>query len=164
MDNIDRLQLEKMIKANNVEDVTEEIRTKKHSDLIRRDVIKLLEIKKKYPRLDKTQQMDTMLTKNCSFLFMNYTDIFNKVRKNEIDLNILGKFLDILKKIEDGDLNQHEGAFEVGKLLKAMYIDSALKKSDKIDKKNKKRGGKQETTSLNSPKNISWKQYKELNN
>jgi hypothetical protein len=163
MDNIDRLQLEKMIKANNVEDVTEEIRTKKHSDLIRRDVIKLLEIKKKYPRLDKTQQMDTMLTKNCSFLFMNYTDIFNKVRKNEIDLNILGKFLDILKKIEDGELNQHEGAFEVGKLLKAMYIDSALKKSDKIDKKNKKRSGKQEPNPLSSPKNISWKQYKELN-
>jgi len=159
MDKIDRLQLEKMIKANNVEDVTEEIRSKRHSDLIRRDVIKMIEIKKKYSRIENTQSFEAMLIKNCSFLFMNYTDIFNKLKKDELDLNILGKFLDILKKIEEGSLNQHEGAYEVGKLLKAMYIDSALKKSEKIDKKNKKQ---EKSNPLSSPKNISWRQFKEM--
>lgn len=168
MDSINRLQLEKMIKENNIEDVTQEIRNKKHSDLIRRDVRRMLELKKKYPRLSKTNspQFDSMLVKNCNFLFTNYTDIYNKVNKDEIDLNILGQFLDILKKIENGDLNQHEGAFEVGKLLKALYIDSALKKSEKIEKKHKKHSNRnltdhQEKNPLLHPKTISWKQYKE---
>lgn len=158
---MDRIQLDKLIKANNVEDVTEEIRAKKHSDLIRRDVVKMIELKKKYSRLNKS--LETIIMKNCSFLFMNYTDIYNKVYKDEIDLNILGKFLDILKKIEVGSLDQHEGAFEVGKLLKEMYIDSALKKAEKIEKKNTRtQTHNNSPMSLNSPKNITWKQYKEL--
>lgn len=158
---MDRIQLDKLIKANNVEDVTEEIRAKKHSDLIRRDVVKMIELKKKYSRLNKS--LETIIMKNCSFLFMNYTDIYNKVYKDEIDLNILGKFLDILKKIEVGSLDQHEGAFEVGKLLKEMYVDSALKKAEKIEKKNSRNQTHNiPQTSLNSPKNITWKQYKEL--
>ena len=69
----------------------------------------------------------------CSFLFTYYTDIFNKIRKNEISLKILFNFLYVLEKIEDGKLEQHEGSFEVGKLLKELYIDSALKKADKIN-------------------------------
>lgn len=158
---MDRIQLDKLIKANNVEDVTEEIRAKKHSDLIRRDVVKMIELKKKYSRLNKS--LETIIMKNCSFLFMNYTDIYNKVYKDEIDLNILGKFLDILKKIEVGSLDQHEGAYEVGKLLKEMYIDCALKKAEKIEKKNTRNQTHNiPHTSLNSPKNITWKQYKEL--
>lgn len=163
MDNIDRIQLDKLIKANNVEDVTEEIRNKKHSDLIRRDVVKMVDLKKKYSRLNNS--LDSILIKNCNFLFTNYTDIYNKIYKDEIDLNILGKFLDILKKIEDGKLNQHEGAYEVGTILKELYIDSALKKSKKYDKKHKKKqtsNKNSQQTSLSSPKNITWKQYKEL--
>ena len=38
-----------------------------------------------------------------------------------------------------------------------MYIDSALKKSEKLDKKY---GNKEKEV---KPKNISWKQYKEQN-
>ena len=41
-------------------------------------------------------------------------------------------------KIEDNEIDQHEGAFIVGKLLKEIYIDSALKKSEKLDKHQKK--------------------------
>ena len=38
MDTLDRLNLNKMIDANNVQDCTNEIREKKHSDLLRADV------------------------------------------------------------------------------------------------------------------------------
>jgi hypothetical protein len=61
-----------------------------------------------------------------------------------------------LKKIENSELNQHEGAFEVGKLLKAMYIDSALLKAEKIDKKT----GKKMTSSKPKEKKITWAEYK----
>ena len=70
----------------------------------------------------------------CQFLFTYYTDIFNRVRKDELDLNIFNEFIDILERIENSELDQHEGSFEVGKLLKKIYIDSALKKANKLNK------------------------------
>ena len=67
------------------------------------------------------------------------------------------KFLEVLKNIEDEKVNQHEGSYQVGKILKELYIDSALKKSEKLDKKYKSKD------SENKGKNISWKEYKEKN-
>jgi hypothetical protein len=55
------------------------------------------------------------------------------VRKDEIDITILNKFLDVLKQIEDGKLDQHEGSFLVGTILKELYVDSALKKAEKLN-------------------------------
>ena len=158
MDNLDRLNLNKMINANNVEDCTEEIRSKKHSQLIRDDVTCLMTLKKKYSRLSQSNpvQFDSMCVSQCSFLFNNYMDIFNKVKKDEMNMQILHQLLDVLKHIEDGLLDQHTGAFEVGKLLKAMYIDSALLKADKIDKKT----GKKIAPTKPTEKKISWAEYK----
>ena len=84
-------------------------------------------------------------------------DIFNKVKKDEIKLQTLLQLLDVLQKIEDGELDQHAGAFEVGKLLKAIYIDGALLKAEKIDKKS---GKKMETSKPKKEKKISWAEYK----
>lgn len=157
MNNVERLNLQKMISENNVKDETENIRKQKHSSLIRDDVIRLVELKKKYFRLEKTNpnEFDKMCISRCVFLYNNYTDIYNKLKKNEINLNILMQFLDVLKSIENGNIDQHEGSFKVGKLLKEMYIDSALKKSEKLDKKYDK------TSKEVKPKNITWKQFKE---
>jgi hypothetical protein len=95
----------------------------------------------------------------CNFLFTYYTDIFNKVRKDEIDINILNKFLDVLKRIEDGELDQHEGSFTVGTLLKELYIDSALKKAEKLDELSEKK------VEPKKPEvKISWKQFKTMKN
>jgi len=131
MDDNARLQLQKMIKANDVEDMTGLIRELKHSVLLRNEINVLLKLMK-----DNENSEDNLFeeaSSKCSFLFTYYTDIFNKIRKNEISLKILFNFLDVLEKIEDGKLDQHEGSFEVGKLLKELYIDSALKKADKIN-------------------------------
>ena len=161
MDPLDKLNLNKMINANNVEDCTEEIRQKKHSQLIRDDVTRLITLKQKYSRLAQSNplQFDTMCVSQCSFLFNHYMDIFNKVKKDEMNLQTLHQLLDVLKKIEDGQLDQHAGAFEVGKLLKSMYIDGALLKAEKIDKKT---GKKMERSAANpkKEKKITWAEYK----
>jgi len=159
MNNVERLNLQKMINENDVKDETQNIRDKKHSSLIKEDVIRFVELKKKYFRLQKTNpvEFEKICITRCAFLFNNYTDIYNKIKKDEIDLSILSKFLDVLKLIEDGKIDQHEGSFKVGKYLKEMYIDSALKKSEKLDKKY---GNKEKEV---KPKNISWKEYKEQN-
>jgi hypothetical protein len=158
MDHTDKLNLTKMIDANNVEDCTKEIREKKHSDLIRNDVSCLLSLKKKYARLAQSNpnQFDAMCVSQCSFIFNNYMDIFNKVKKDEINLQILHKLLDVLKQIEVSEFDQHEGAFEVGKILKAMYIDSALIKAERIDKKT----GKKTAPAKPKEKKITWAEFK----
>ena len=155
MNNFDKINLEKMIKTNNVEDCTQEIRTKEHSDLIKKHVMILIKLKNDYFRLAKSNpnEFDRLCTSRCQFLFNNYTDIFNKVKKDEIDLNVLFKFLDVLKEIEKGNLDQHEGAYKVGNLLKEMYIDSAIRKGDKLDKK-------KPDIATKKPKKISYKDFK----
>jgi len=114
--------------------------------------------------LSNPQQFDAICTSRCSFLFNNYTDIFNKLKKDEIDLGILSKLLFVLKLIETGKLDQHEGSYEVGKLLKQIYVDSALRKAEHLDKQHEKHETREKNSkkpkNLPPPKNISWDQYK----
>ena len=153
MDDNARLHLQKMIAANNVEDQTDLIRQLKHSTLLKNDIATLILLKTKYGDDMESILNESML--ECHFLFTYYTDIYNKIRKDELDMVILFEFLDILKKIEDGDLDQHEGSFAVGTLLKKLYIDSALKKSAKLDAQYEA-----EKIEYVEPIAISWKQYK----
>jgi hypothetical protein len=156
MDDKQKLQLSQMINDNNVEDKTDQIRMLKHSTQLRQEVNELILIKQKY---DDPEEVNLEGMINCNFLFTYYTEIYNKVRKDEIDYIILFQFFDVLKKIEDGLLDQHEGSYEVGVLLKKLYIDSALKKADKINAKY--------DNAPNSPvrevMDISWKSFKEIN-
>ena len=157
MDDNARLQLQKMIKANNVEDQTELIRKLKHSEILRKDIQKVIEIKNKYIGDIESAHMESIV--ECNFLCTYYTDIYNKIRKDEIDLVILYKFLGVLEQIENGELDQHEGSFAVGTLLKELYIDSALKKAEKLDKETEtmKPVIKHAVTSM------SWKEFKTNN-
>ena len=132
MDEKSRLQLNNMLSTNNVLDQTELIRNLKHSQVLRNNVNDLISLLAKHIDDENALKMEAMV--KCEFLCTYYTDLYNKIRKDEIDLKILFEFLNVLQKIEDGKLDQHEGSFEVGTLLKKIYIDSALRKADKLNK------------------------------
>jgi hypothetical protein len=153
MDDKARLQLQKMIKANNVEDQTDLIRELKHSHLLQNDINNLIMLKAKY-RNDQDKINEEGMTE-CGFLFTYYTDIYNKIRKDEIDLKILNQFLNVLRRIEDGELDQHEGSFVIGTLLKEMYVDSALRKAAKLNENQE-----QEYVEPREVVNISWRDFK----
>jgi hypothetical protein len=155
MDNNQRLQLQKMISENNVEDQTNLIRNLKHSDKFKTEINNMIMIKAKYRNDQERINIECM--NQCNFLFTYYTDLYNKIKKDEIDLMILNNFINILKQIEDGELDQHEGAFKVGTILKELYIDSAIKKGDKLDEENEKNNP---TIVKKEPKNISWNSFK----
>jgi hypothetical protein len=161
MNDSQKLQLQKMISANNVEDQTDLIRKLKHSHIFKNEINTMMMIKAKYRNDEEKMKEECM--NECGFLFTYYTDLFNKIRKDEIDLNILFKFIEVLRKIEEGEVDQHEGSFLVGTLLKELYIDSALKKADKLNEhydsieENKQTQKKEPVTS------ISWKQFKYTN-
>jgi hypothetical protein len=157
MDENQRLHLQKMISANNVEDQTGLIRDLKHSDILRENVNNLVMLKAKYPEDPDGLNLEAM--NECNFLFTYYTDIYNKIRKDEIDLKILFQFLDVLGKIEAGQMDQHEGSFEVGMLLKKIYVDSALRKAEKLNVET----DKMESEYKGPQVEISWKQFKAMN-
>ena len=105
-------------------------------------------------------EFDALCVKQCSFLFNNYTDLYNKIINDNLNLAILEKFLTILKKIEDGELDQHEGSYLIGTYLKEMYIDSALKTQDKLDSKIDNKKSKHPFIKVE--KKISYKDFKLL--
>ena len=82
---------------------------------------------------------------------------------------MLFEFLDILEKIEKGQLDQHEASFKVGSILKNMYIDSAVKHAENMEAKdNENNDPELESTSTpkSTPKpkskDISWKHFKKI--
>ena len=158
IDDETRLNFDNMLKESGASDNTTKIRQLKHSDKIREQVTLMMEIKKKYPNL-KRQTKEKMIESKCSWLWENYMNIYNKLKKDELNLSILHNFLSVLKQIENHELDQHEGSIKVGKILKELYIDSAVqqeKKREDAEKKRKKRKG-------NPVKKLSWKQNKMLN-
>ena len=157
MDENQRLHLQKMIAVNNVEDQTGLIRDLKHSDILRENVNNLVMLKAKY--LDDLESLNLEAMVECNFLFTYYTDLYNKIRKDEIDLKILFQFIDVLRKIEDGLMDQHEGSFEVGMLLKKIYVDSALRKAEKLNAET----GVSEPEYKGPQVDITWRQFKTIN-
>ena len=154
----DRLNLQKMVKSYGADDNTQKIRQLKHSKQIKDNVETLLNLKKKHKRMAQTnkQMYEKMMVSKCNFLWNNYTNIFNRLLKDEININILFKFIDKLREIEEGITDQHAASVEVGKILKELYIDSALRREKKFeatDNKNKSMERK-------PVQNISWKQFK----
>lgn len=151
----ERLNLHQMIKDNDTVETTDLIREVKHSKIIRKCVKELVKLRNDNADMAKTnpEEFDDLCIYHCGFLFNHYTDIYNKVKKDEVDMLILDKFLDVLEKIENKTIDQHEGSFEIGKLLKELYIDSALRKADKLDDENK-------PVEKKESKSISWAQWK----
>lgn len=161
MNNEERLNLKKLMdQSDDYQDNTEYIRKVKHSVFIRDDVRRIENIKTKYRdmKLNNNEEYIELCRKECTFLFNNYTDIFNKLVKDELDLLIMTKLLTILKLIEDNKIDQNDGSVMTGKILKELYIDSAMKRMDNLDKENKI-----EKVKKIEPLNISWREFKSGN-
>lgn len=155
--NDERLNLKKMINESDCDDNTDNIRRLKHSVLMRDDIRMLDTLKNTHADMKNNKNDDfiVLCQNECKFLYANYTDIFNKLVKDELDLTIMTKLLTVLKLIEDSKVDQHEGSVMVGKILKELYVDSATKRLDNLDKENAKEH-------MSEGKAISWKQFKQM--
>jgi cell division protein YceG involved in septum cleavage len=168
MDPEQRIHLQKLVEANGTEDHTEVIRRVKHSSQIYTDVNTMIKLRHEYGRLAKSnpKQFDAICVSRCAFLFTYYTDLYNKLKSGEIDLKLLFRMIQILRDIEEGKLDQHEGSFEVGKILKSIYVDSALKRSENLNaeqaKKEKHTATKaaKKTRPAIPEKKLTWAEFK----
>lgn len=159
LSNDERLNLKKMMSEMDYTDNTENIRRLKHSIKIRNDIRKMEDLKREYSvlRTESPEQFFNIVYAECRFLYDNYIDIFTRVMKNEIDIGIMSKLLIVLKLIEDGQMNQEDGSVRIGRLLKDLYLDSAVKRADNIDKEHA-----DEKVEANVGKTISWNTYKKV--
>lgn len=155
----ERLNLKKLINETECEDNTETIRKLKHSVRIRDDIRLMEKLKKEHAELRKTdhEQFFNIVHQECTFLFNNYMDIFTRCMKDEVDIIIMSKLLIVLKLIEDDKLDQHEGSVMIGRYLKDLYLDSAVKRADNIDKENAHLTAK---VTPAGGKPISWREFK----
>ena len=157
--NDERLQLKKMINDSECSDNTTNIRRLKHSTRMRDDIRRLDTLKNTHAELKQSNNDEfTLLCQSeCQFLYTNYTDIFHKLIKDELDLTIMTKLLTVLKLIEDSKVDQHEGSVMVGKILKELYVDSATKHLENLDKQHA-----DEVVEPSVGKPISWNEYKKM--
>lgn len=150
----ERLELQKMISVNGTTDQTELIRRLKHSDVLRDEINKIIDLKAK--NIDNFDNLNFEAMNECCFLNTYYTDIYNRLLKDELNIEILYNFLDVLKEIENGMLDQHEASYKVGKVLKEIYVDSALKKAEKINKQYPE----EKKEDLNKGISLNWNDFK----
>jgi len=158
MNEKESLDLKRMISEMNCENNTDKIRKLKHSSEIARDVKVINDIRMENPGWSKSEISEKCQTV-CPFLYSNYTDIFHRCVRGELDLAMMGKFLTVLQMIENGAVDQHEGSVMVGKILKEIYVDSALKRADALDAE-AAAAAADTTTPKVVAKPISWREYK----
>lgn len=160
MDDSQRLKLQEMISVNDTKDHTNEIRALKHSKKIRADVNKIVEHKLRLQKnlngsssLDDSsifEKVKEASQQDCFFLFQNYTSLFHKCCRDDLDMNILYQFLDVLETVEEGETDQHEASYTIGLLLKKLYVDKKLEELAPVTKKTPQQ-------------NISWAEYARQN-
>jgi hypothetical protein len=161
MDPNKRIHLDNLIKNYEPEETTNDIRRLKHSSKIRDDIKTLVNLKNEYSRLQKTNnaQFMQMARSRGKFLYDTYTNLFNRFMKDELDINILESFLQILKRIEECEIDQHEGSVYVGEILKRLYVDSVVKQDEKIKNKDKEKSKKPKQ--YKNKIKMSWKDYRD---
>jgi hypothetical protein len=155
----EKIDLKKLIgNMDDYEDNTAGIREMKHSDSIRADILKITDLKKTRSPDLSDQAFSELCEAECPFLFNKYTDIFRRVLRDEINLTIMSTALKVLKKIEDGQIDQQEGSTIVGKLFHEIYVESALRRSENLDKAAAESDA---TIPKYEGKTISWKEYRQ---
>jgi signal recognition particle GTPase len=148
MNDKEKKELEKLIQENQTVDQTQSIRERKHSSLIRLEVLKLYKIKYE-SNIGSEKDLRDTLKNQCEFLFKNYRELYEILITKDMNISFLMKLIELLENIENGNLSQHEGSFALGKLLKEIYIDPKINKT--IEKEE------------NDHVKISWSEYKRIN-
>jgi hypothetical protein len=162
MNTEEKLNLKNMLAQNkDYVDHTEDIRRLKHSGLLldgMRDIEKLKRANRELQQLN-LEEFAEMCKLAAPLMYNLYTDLFHKLVKDELNLVIMVKLIRILELIEQGQVDQNEGSVMVGKILKELYVDSAVRLGDKLDKQ---REDENPTPELKpEPKNIRWNKWKQ---
>ena len=144
-------------------DHTEDVRRLKHSGLLLdslRDIEKLKRANRDL-MAESPEEFKDMCKTAAPVMYNLYTDLFNKLVKDELNLVTLVKLIRVLEMIENEQIDQNEGSVMVGKILKDLYVDSAIRGANNLDKANESNSTAPVEKAVAKP--ISWKQWKASN-
>jgi|LauGreDrversion4_2_1035121.scaffolds.fasta_scaffold25492_2 hypothetical protein len=155
----ERLDLNKLLRQSDAADNTESIRRMKHSGPLIESIRVMESLKRSHKELRATdpQEFFILCSEKCGFYFSNYMDLFQRQLKDELNLAIMIRMIRFMELIEQGQVTQHEASVIVGKYLKELYIDSAIRKSDHLDEQY---GVDTQETEVVEERKIGWKEYK----
>ena len=162
----ERLNLKKMLAQNqDYVDHTEDIRRVKHSGLLLDSLRDIEKLKRSNSELKKSDpvKFEELCRDAAPLMFKLYTDLFHKLVKDELNLVILIKLIRVLELIEQEQIDQNEGSAMVGKMLKEMYVDSAIRRGDNLDKEREANQTEDHAVEREPAKNISWRQWRGTN-
>lgn len=137
------------------QDNTHYLRNVQNSWKIRTDILRMEKCKRSYKGDIKSDEFREMCIGECSFLYNEYTYLFNKLLKDVLDLKIMFTLLQVMQNIENGSIDQEGGSIQVGKILKDLYLDCATREGEQRDKEYE-----EEKPKPLEGKAISWKAYK----
>ena len=80
IDDETRLNFNNMLKESGTQDNTEKIRKLKHSGKIREQITIMMNLRNRYSRIGK-KALNAMIDSKCNWLFVHYTNIFNKLNE-----------------------------------------------------------------------------------
>ena len=142
MDSKQRDYLDKYIKENNIEDTTMKIRQEKQSNQLKIDIRKIVELRSLY-RSD--QLFISECNKKCSFLKSKQPKLYEKLTTNitKRTIQITNDMINLLTRIEVGDIDQNEASYKFGMLCKELYIDPVISNKENV-------------------KEISWTDFKKM--
>lgn len=151
------LNMQSLMASDDYVNNTEKIRQLKHSEDILLDIAKICELKKTHSKMKivEEEKFKHLCETSCPFLFTHYNDIFNKVVNDELNLHMMVDFVKMLKQIEEGELDQFDASVKIGTILRDMYVDSAMRRGDKLDAAN----GVSEKKFV-EPKKMTWAEFK----
>lgn len=178
MTSLSNIDLKRLINAskNDYVDNTNAIRQIKHSQIIANDVNVILSTimaadahNSQLGTLSADSPVHEYLTDElimercaiaCPTLYNGYNDIFMRLMKKEVNVGILFQVLNVLRDIEDGEVDHETGSIKVGKLLYNMYVDSRIRETEKLESTSNTSTIVDKDDELRQ--NMSWHQYKLL--
>tara|TARA_Y100000768_G_C23793726_1_gene593822 strand:- start:174 stop:674 length:501 start_codon:yes stop_codon:yes gene_type:complete len=154
--------LDDIIKEHKIEDNTSYVVNNKKASIIRKEFYALLKIKQVHGHEKKN------LSKiQAPYLYKNYKAIFDKIIKEDFNVELFKDLIDILEKIENKRIDLNEGSFIFGKKLKNIFVDKCIYNNSNNDISNNSNNNFSNIFSnnkdLSNNKDFSYKQFKLMN-
>ena len=96
-------------------------------------------------------------------MYKNYKSIFDKIIKEDFNIELFKDLIDILEKIENKKIDLHEGSFLFGKKLKSIFVDNYIYKDFSNNYNEDLSNNYNKDLSNNYNKDLTYKKFKLMN-
>lgn len=157
MNSLNKTDLENIVNNNDYQNNTSVLRQQRNSDKIQDDLNTLIKLKSTHANMREIEpdKFENLCRSQCYYLFTKYPFIYKKAFNDQLNPILITKLLQTLKKIENNELDQHQGSVVVGQILKEMYVDSVISDDEHSDSA--------DTIKFVEPIHVSWKEFKNNN-